>query len=291
MTSPRRTDGRFRSLAIPLGIALLTTACGTRTVTEKVYEHNRIQISLRTEKQGGEPVDRGFNQPAVISVARLVHILASIDLRSEEKGNIQRYPAIPSEILYPLAEGLAQVLGQASPADEIAVVAIRKEKRLGIFDRLYLTSFVTYVRGEQLDIHLNRSDWEIPKEGKKRRIPEPEVGAHPMKFSIIATRGMALLGRQSVAVDWRSPVFAKASRARVSASGKVERRTILMESPPEAVARDIPAQPIPANLSATALRRLADLEEQRVAGQVTEAEYNRRRREILGSHGTPSNNP
>lgn len=283
MASPRHTDGRFHALVVLLGIALLTIACGTRTVTKKVYDRNQVQISLRTQKQGGQPVDRGFNQPATISVARLAHILASIDLRSEDKGSIERYPAIPSDILYPLAEGIAQVLVEANPSDELAVMAIRKRKRFGIFDRLFLTSFITYVQGEQLYVHLNRSDWEIPKEGKKRRIPEPEIGEHPMKFSILATRGMALLGRQSVAIDWRSPVFAQPRRARVSASGKVERRTILMESPPEELAGEVHPEPVPPDLSATALRRLADLEEQRVAGQVTESEYRRRRREILRS--------
>ena len=202
-------------------------------------------------------------------------------MRSEDKGNISRYPAIASSILYPLAEGIAQVLSQAGPSDELVVMAIRKEKRFGIFDKKFLTSFVTFLQGEQLHVYLNRSGWEIPKEGKKRRLPEPAIGEHPMKFSVFVTRGMALLDRQSVAIDWRSPVFSQPRRARLSADGKVERRTILMEAPPEELATQSSSEPIPTHLSATALRRLADLEEQRASGQVTEPEYRRRRREII----------
>ena len=277
---------RFAAISGPITVlalcAVAISACATRTVTEKVFDEDRVTVSLRGETKSGIPVDRGYGHPAAIAPTRLANVLSRIDLRGEGEKSSERRPAIGAEGLYAIAEGLAIGLSEADPSQEIAVLAIRKQKRFGIFDRDFLTSFVAYAKGEQLYIHMSRSDWEIGRQ-KLDRIPQPQRGKHPMKFRIVPSRGMALVDPQSVAVDWRGKIFDTASRSRITPDGKVVRRTILLESAPERTPATEVDQPIPGGLSARARARLSDLEEQRAEGQVSESEYQLRRREILDS--------
>lgn len=277
--APRGTHRTLGILATTTA-AVFVTACATRTLSEKIYDVDRVQVSLRGDVTSGGPVDRGFNQPVTISAVRLGHILSRIDLRTEADDSSQRSPAFAAERLFNLAEGVSKALAEADSSQEIVVMWVRKEKRFGIFDRDYLTSFVAYVKGEQLYLHVARTDWEIP-EKRKDRLPQPHRGEHPMKFRVLPSRGMTLVDSQSVAVDWRSRVFEKETRTRVSAGGRVVRRTILFESAADQAAATKNEDPLPQNLSATALRRLADLEEQREKGQLSQSEYDERRREIL----------
>jgi hypothetical protein len=85
-------------------------------------------------------------------------------------------------------------------------------------------------------------------------------------------------------VHWRDAHFRRPTTVHVGPSGKVSRRTVLMEeeTPAEAVApADTEAMPS----DPESLRALADLEESRRAGELTEAEYLRRKREILEAAG------
>ena len=132
-------------------------------------------------------------------------------------------------------------------------MAIRDTERWGVFDHDYLTSFVAFVRDERLYVHLSRHDWEIPKT-RDERVPEPRGGDHPQRFKLYAGTAMSLVSDQSVAVDWRDPVFARPSRTRVLPSGEVVRREILMESPPEVRDTDDPLARMPRSLSAAAAR-------------------------------------
>jgi hypothetical protein len=95
---------------------------------------------------------------------------------------------------------------------------------------------------------------------------------------------MTQVDGQSVAIDWRDPVFKKPTRTRVTPSGKVVRRTILMESPEEEVSepgKEPEYHRLPENLSSDTLRALADLEDQRHRGEISEAEYKQQRRQII----------
>jgi len=269
--------------ATAISLALCATAlaaCATRTVSEQVFDEDHVTIKLRGETRGATPVDRGYAHPATISPTRLSNILSRIDVRGVGDGGDERQPAIDSHALYTIGRGLSKALSEADPSQEVVVLAIRKHKRFGVFDRDYLTRFIAYVKGEQLYIHMSRADWELGR-GKHDRIPEPRRGKHPQEFRIIPSRGMAQVDTQSVAVDWRGKLFETASRSQVTPDGKVVRRTILLESAPARSPVAEAEEPIPAGLSATALRRLADLEEQRARGQVSESEYQLRRREIL----------
>ena len=85
-------------------------------------------------------------------------------------------------------------------------------------------------------------------------------------------------GHQSVAVDWREERFRNPTTIRVGPGGKMTRRTVLMEE--EAPAAE-PAGDLALPTDPAALRALADLEEARRSGAITEAEYQRRRRELM----------
>jgi hypothetical protein len=109
-----------------------------------------------------------------------------------------------------------------------------------------------------------------------------------MKFRILPGKAMELMDQQSLAINWRDEVFAKPTRTRTTDDGRVVRRLILMESedePEEAEGEEevleIEVVTVPANLSPQALRELADLEDARLAGSVSELRYRSLRQEIL----------
>ena len=284
MPTPRRASPAL-ALAILAAIATAGSGCGTRTVRETFYEDSSARIVLRHQKKSGEAIDRGYSHPIAIAPVRLAHVLSRIDVRIEAKKGAQRAPALPTEALYVIADHLSKALREADSSQEIAVYYIRRSKRFGIFDRRFLTSFVTYAEDDLLYIHLSRTDWEISKTGKNERLPEPHVGDYVMKFRVVPSKGMTQIDGQSVAVSWRDPVFKKPSRTRITPAGNVVRRTILMESP-EAVdetADESAFERLPENLSSATLRELADLEDERHRGEITEAEYNTRRRQIIRS--------
>jgi hypothetical protein len=97
---------------------------------------------------------------------------------------------------------------------------------------------------------------------------------------VLASEGVEPTGHQSVAAHWRDDRFRNPTSVRVGPGGKVTRRTVLMEDegPPDAAAGP-DAGPLPSDPET--LRALADLEEARRAGELTEAEYQRRRRALL----------
>ena len=78
-----------------------------------------------------------------------------------------------------------EALAEATPDEVVIAQSVRKSKRMYIFDRTYLTNFLAYGRGNQLYIHLSRSDWSIPPR-RKETLPEPEIGKHPMQFKVFS---------------------------------------------------------------------------------------------------------
>jgi hypothetical protein len=271
-----------RAAALSLfGLAvLLSASCATRTHRETVFNEDLTEVLLRSQTRGGDPVARGFEHPVIISAARVANILSRIDIRYEAKKGSERSPAIPVETIYRIAAGVSQALAKAKPSQEVVVLSVKKSKSLGIFDRRHLTSFVTYLDDDLLHIHLCHVDYEI--DVREKKIPEPKIGKHVMKFRAMPSENMTLVDHQSLAVSWRNPVFKKATRLRTLPGGRVVRREILMESPEEEPAAP---PPIPDRLSPTALRRLAELEEQRRSGEISESEYATRRNAVLRADG------
>lgn len=267
-------------LCIPLVLA--GTGCVTRTIERKVFDRDYTTVSLQTEKKFTSVVEKGYEHPFVVSPARAAHILSRIDVRTDVDGESSRVPAIPLDSLYLIADGLSKAFAEADPNEQVVVMSIERRMRLGIFDRKYLTSFLAYRKDDRLVIHLGVLDWEIPP-FKEEHLPAPSVDRVSGRYRVIASKAMAVVDENSVAVAWRDPIFAKPTRTRVTPGGRVVRRTILMESPEEAPEPEATPPPLPARLAPETLRKLADLEDARRRGDVDEAEYELQRRRILAS--------
>jgi hypothetical protein len=273
---------RFAIACLAAGLAL---GCATRPTP--VFDEGKIRVFLRSDVRWFRTVDKGYSHPVTIAPVRVAHILSRIDLKPPSgflvsfEGDKTRVPVVPTDALYTIAEGVSKALAAADPTQEVIVMAIRDTKRFGIFDHDYLTSMILFVKDERLYVHVSRHDWEVPKT-RDERIPEPHLRDSPQSFKLYAGNAMALVDDNAVAIDWRDPVFAKPTRTRVLPSGEVVRREILLESPDEVKDSEDPGMVLPENLSPDQLRNLADIEEQRRAGKITETEYRARRRAILG---------
>ncbi len=276
----RRRPGA-RRLALASALALLAaTACGPRYVRETVADDGGLTVLLRAEVRSGQRVGRDYSHPATISGVRIAHILSRLDVRlsaSEEGG--ERKPAIATDLLYDLGDLLSQALAKADPSQEVVVQALRKERRFGLFTEDYYTSFVAYVKGDDLYIHLSRVDDLIAK-GEEKSIREPYVNKEVQAFRVLASEGVLPVAAQAVAVDWRNPVFRSPTNVRVGPGGKVERRTILMESPAP-LDEEAPAADLAVPDDPEVLRALVELEEARRDGAISEVEYQQRRRDLL----------
>jgi hypothetical protein len=274
------------SARILLGLlfALAATSCGPRYARVTIQDQDGMIVQLRAETRAGKAVDRGFAHPADISPVRLANILSRIDVRIESGKEEVRKPAIPAELLYEVGDLVSAALAKADRSQEVVVRAIRKERRLRIFSEEYLTSFVAYVLGDRLHLHLSRIDDPLPKDSRDT-VPEPWPSREAMPFKVLASEGIVPVGAQAVAVAWRDPLFRSAGQIRVGPGGKVMRREILLESPAEDTESAEPETT--GRLSPETLRALADLEEARRRGAISETEYQRRRRAILASD--PSN--
>jgi hypothetical protein len=265
-------------LALALALfALGASGCITRTVRQTVLDDGPNKVILRGEKRGSTPVDRGFDHPLTIAPTRMAHILSRIDVEDDSGKKKERRPAIPTQSLYRLADALVKGLAAADPSQEVVVQSVERTKRFGVFDRYHLTSLLVYAQDDLIHIQVARSDWEIPPR-KRDRLPEPRPGEEAQSFRLLVDDGMSLSSSQVAVVDWRNPVFARPSRTRITPSGKVLRTTILMESPEEAPA---PRLDSVNELSPEQLRALADLEEARRDGKLSEAQYAAERNRIL----------
>jgi hypothetical protein len=272
------------ALAFFVVLTLLGSGCVTRTVRNTFYEDATTRVVLVQKKRGATPIERDYAHPLQIAPVRMAHILSRLDVRVETKKSIQRMPAIPTEALYEIADHLSNAFSQADSNQHIVVYSTRRSKRFGVFDHFYLTSFLAYGSGDSMYIHLSKVDWEIPK-GRREKLPEPNINSETNAFRVITSTGMMVANPNSVVVDWAHSVFKKPSRTHIAPGGKVVRRTILMEAPEELEpdAEEEVGEQIPATLSAATLRALADLEEERDKGEVTEADYSTRRRGILAA--------
>ena len=265
-----------------LALALITAAssgCLTRSTKERVFSEGGTQVYLRSYKRAMSIVPKDYSHPADIAPVRMAHILSRIDMREDD--DPKRIPVIPLGSLFSIADGMAVALAKATPDQEVVVQSLRKKKTLLVFDHFYLTSLMAYMKDDLLYIHISRADWEVDKRRQKTSgIPETFVGEYPLKFRLIVDAGMTLNDHQSVAVNWRDDIFRRPTRTRVTSTGKVVRKQILMES-----LEDVSIQPqtpsVSAELTPEQLRALADLEEARQGGSVSETEYQSMRGRIL----------
>lgn len=278
MSSFRRAAAAIALLAL----ALATSGCMTKQARTPVYEQNNVRVFLRADVKGGDAVDRGYSHPVTIAPIRVTNILSRLEVRKEDGDEAQnlRQPAISTALLYPIGEGVAQALAKADSSQVVVVMAVERRKSLKVFTADYLTSLLVWVKDDRLFVHLGQLGEPIPADAREKP-REPQLGTIESKKRVLASEGFTTAGPRLVAVDWRSTVFADLGTIRIRPGGNVVRRTILMEEGVEDPAAQPGPAPPPEGLSPEALRALADLEETRRRGELSETDYQERRREIL----------
>ena len=209
----------MRSLLLAFLVVTLIPACTTRISSTTFINERGLEIRLRTQKPafGFRSIKRGFNQPVDISPARLEAILSGIqiDERPSRKSTIrERRYAIPRKIIPKIADGLSRAYAKANPNQEIAVLALQKKMHNFVFTRKFLTSFVTWVEGDELIIDLSRLEWETgPSRAKDKMeparydLPSPIVGEIVMPFNTFSDGHYEASGPQGVRVVWRDSYF------------------------------------------------------------------------------------
>jgi hypothetical protein len=263
--------------------ALLLAGCGPKLVRERVFELPAVRVELRHTEKGGSVVPRGYAQPATISEIRIAHILSTLEYEDSEQ---TRKEVIRSEHLYDLAGGIAKALKQAQPDDEVAAAAFPSDRRFGIFTDNRVTAFRLHLEGDAMKIEFYAIEEPLEKEGAKVANREWDIPAElpTAKTSYTLVPGVAetKLGTRGVIVSWRDDAF----RRPVSLQGRTpgKKRTVLMEMPDEPQVKpkgEAPKSDLPPGLSDEQLRAIDQLEAARTGGNVTEAEYQKRRRLIL----------
>ncbi|HTY17445.1 MAG TPA: hypothetical protein VMH82_06905 [Myxococcota bacterium] len=269
---------RIRGIAV-LVAALAALACAPTYVRTPVFKQDRTEIYLRHVAKGGTPVDRSFSHPVSISPVRLTNILARIEVRGSGDKD-QRKPAIPTGVLYAIGEGASQALAKANSSQEVVVMAIERKRSLGIFTTEYATTLLIWAQDDKLFIQMDKLDEPISKDPNDKLAEPSEHPTNMKKLRVLAGDGLVPQTPLLIAATWRDDIF-RDSAVRMRAGGEVIRRTILMETPSDSEAKPASGPAPPESLSPEALRALADLEETRRRGDLTEAEYQSRRKAIL----------
>jgi hypothetical protein len=267
-------------VAAAVAIALVASGCMTKTIRTPVFEENFVEVYLRHEQRGGDAVERGYGHPITISPVRMTNMIARIEVRKDDSKD--RQPAIPTELLYPVGEGISRALAKADPSQEVVVMARERKRSLAIFTQDYLTSLVVWAEGEKVFLKLGSLDAPLSKNPNDKP-KEPKRDELAGKFRAVPSDGIGVENAQLVSANWRDPLFKDPGVLHVRAGGQIVRRTVLMESEDGTATPGDGGEAIvpPQGLSPESLRALADLEEWRRRGQVTEAEYQAKRREIL----------
>ena len=276
----RSSTARRAAWALVAALASLTSlACAPSYVRTPVFKQDRSEIYLRNVAKGGQPVDRGFSHPVSIAPVRLTNILARIEVKGSGDKD-QRKPAIPTGVLYMIGEGASQALAKANSTQEVVVMALERKRSLGIFTTDYATTLLLWAKDDKLFIQIDKLDEPISKDPNEKLAEPSEQPTNMKKLHVLAGDGIS--PQQTpllLAISWRDDVF-RESAVRMRAGGEVVRRTILMEAPSDSEAKPTGPAP-PEELSPEALRALADLEETRRRGDLTENEYQTRRKAIL----------
>lgn len=282
-TFPSVDGTKFASVLALVAVSFVASGCFTKVMRSPVYSENGVEVFLRYEEKGGKPIDRGYSQPVQIAPVRLTNLLSRIEVRKNESPD--RTPAIETDLLYPIGEGISRAFAKATSSQEVVVMAKQRKRNLAIFTQDYLTSLVLWNIDDKLYIKLGHLDWAVPKDPKET-IAEPKADDIIGKFRAVPSDGIAAEGTQLVTAQWRDSLFKDSGALSIRPGGQVVRRTVLMDSGEEIGAEPAAGAPIPPQgVTPENLRALADLEEARQRGEVTEADYQAKRRAILSSSG------
>lgn len=262
--------------------ALLAVGCAGKQVRTPVYNQSGVEVFLRQQIKGGEPVDHGFSHPVTIAPVRITNILARIQVREEDgEDKTGREPALPTGLLYAIGQGIAEALGKADSTQEIVVMAVERRKSLRVFTNDFLTSLIVWMEDDRLFVHLGELGSVMSRDPRDKP-REPQLTTIDKTKRVLGGDGFTPAGPRLVAADWRAAVFSDIGAIRIRPGGEIVRRTILLEETPEEDAANRPGPaPPPEGLSPDALRALADLEEARRSGALSETDYQTQRRDIL----------
>jgi len=275
--------GADRLVLVAIGVAaLLAVGCAGKQVRTPVFNEGGVEVFLRQQMKGGEPVDHGFSHPVTIAPVRITNILARIQVREEGgEDKTGREEALPTGLLYAIGQAVAEALGKADSTQEVVVMAVERRKTLRVFTTDFLTSLIVWMKDDKLFVHLGELG-NVMSRDPRDKPREPQLTAIDKKKRVLGGDGFTPAGPRLVAADWRSAVFSDIGAIRIRPGGEIVRRTILLEETPEEDAADRPGPaPPPEGLSPAALRALADLEEARRGGALSETDYQTQRRDIL----------
>ena len=281
-----RVIGRLAVLAALILLGSSLGGCSTRSVRSPVIDRIGIQGELVRQVKGFTTQPQGYEHPAIISVERMAHILAAVEVETSSKGaKVLRQPAFHPDIVEKTAKAAAEALSKAGPDQDIAIQVVRKDMQLGVFNKKYLTSFIAYVKEGYLYLLLRRIEWLVPQSDLDGSLPKPRRDYSPMDFRVVAGDPLFYAGPQALEIDWLNPVFRFAYRLPGSTEGTKRRREILDSSAipqdEQDTASDRGKSVAIDELTPDQLRALADLEEDRREGRITELAYQRARRQLL----------
>lgn len=281
----RGHGGLLLLVLLAIATSLLATGCATRASRRSIINRTGMQVDLVRYKRFFRTEPLGFEHPAVISSERLANVLGAIEIETREKKKVAtvRGPGIHPEMITPIAEALSEALRKASPDEEVGVQAVRKERSLGIFHTKYLTTLLAWVNDGYLYLQLHRSEWLIPQAKEGGPLPEPIRDTRPMNFRVVTGEHLFFAGPQTLEIDFKSDVFKTAYHLPGATGGEKRRREVLLESPIPATERkrDDGDGVRLDELSAEQLRALADLEDDRRSGRISEQTYQKARRDLL----------
>jgi hypothetical protein len=265
----------LKAVSLPFALAA-ALACGASYSRVSLVDMPDLVVMLRSEKNRAAH----FSHPAQLEPGRAVAVLASLDVRESAGDDDARRPALPLELARTLGPVLADALARADATQEVTIRALRRERKLGVFSRNFATRFVAFVDAEQrLQIHLVDADRELAA-GEDTQLADPVAAQSTHAIRVLPGAHAEVLGQRAIAVDFRAADFARAPAQRERGS----RRTILMEARGPAAAEKHAPSELPSDPAR--LRALAELEEARRAGTLSEAEYQRRRAELVQADGS-----
>lgn len=278
---------RLGALLCALAIAAHEVGCagplaiGTRSVRTPVFQEQRVRVFLRHREEARAPIQMNFEHPRTISSIRLSRILGALDIRErdrkEERG--ERKAAFSLPLAQLVGKGMSLALARATSEQEVVVMAIEERKRLGLFSADYLTSLVAWVKDEHLWIVFAEVDARLSDDPSEK--PREPTRAGGKGFRTLPSEGIRSVAPTTAVASWRDPVFSKSAATRTKTGSRELRRTILME---EAGARDeLESDGDTGSLSPATLRALADLEERRLSGKLSEAAYREERARIVAT--------
>jgi hypothetical protein len=279
------TIKRVGSLLLATLLLTQIVGCATRFSRHSVIDRRGVKVDLVSEVDGlFQTKAEGYEHPAIISQVRLVHILNAVEVETpQEGGGFVREPAIHPELVEDAAAAISEAFAEVGPDQKLGVKLIRKEANLGIFHTKYLTSLLAFMKNGYLYILLSRVDWPIPQAKEDDKLPEPRTDQQPMKFRVVSGEHLFYAGPQALEIDWQSSIFRTAYHLPGTSGGEKRRREVLMQAPvPKEELRESNEGSLALDeLSPEQLRSLADLEEDRRQGRITEAAYQRARRQLL----------